>query len=463
MAFTLDYIREHQLIGQIWRLYDGSDVVDDSTVVVHFREPVAYYQSLNFAVPPVLPRHIWHGVDEPRRFVGAAALVGSGMFAFDAWDTDARVAYLRRSAGPGLPEPPIDRVEIHFFSSPGALVLALRRGDIDVIMGAERHVSPAFLNTLIDAPGVSTLEIPAAAVPLTLVFNGARAPTGERAFRQAIALALDGQTLVQTVLRGRGQTAERGFVPPGSWTYAGPFPPLAPDSRRAAALLDSLGYVDRDGDGLRESPTGTAFSLPLIPQSWQSSGDALRATEVLVHQLRQVGLAATVDKHVVDREYELLWDERDYVAYVGHTTPTATRDGGHVYFADYKDFSYGTFADSSYHALLDRITEAPNETAYLAAVAEAQKWNARQLPGIALAWGTQVYAWRSDRFADWSPVAGEGLPSYASWSTVRPVAQTTIDNNPGASPSGERSSPAWWLATGLAIVMIWRLWRRRAN
>ena len=458
-AFTLDYIRQHQLIGQIWRFYEGSHVLDDTTLVVRFNRSVAYYQSLMFAVPPVLPRHIWQEVEEPRRFAGAEALVGSGVFAFHAWDADARVAYLRRSDGPAVPRPPIERVEIRFFSSPGALILSLRRGEIDLLMGAQRHVPPAFLDAITSEPGVATLEMESAAVPLTLVFHGTRAPTRELAFREAVALAIDVKLIIQTVLRGHGRVAGRGFVPPANWTYGGPFPPLVQDVARSRILLDSLGFVDRDGDGLREDPEGAPFHLPLIPETWQSTGEAVRAAEVLVHQLRQVGLSASVDKHVVDREYELLWDERDYLAYVGHTTPTSTRDGGHVYFADYAGFSYGTFTDSAYHVLIDRITGSPDEAAYLSAVRDAQAWNDRHLPGIALAWGTRVYAWRDDRFTGWSPVVGDGLPSYLSWSTVRPLSP--------AEPTGDTDSGAAgrllvWGSLGLAAVVAARaLWQRR--
>lgn len=454
VAATIDAYGEHQLIGQIWRLYDRSDVIDDSTVVVRFREPVAFYQTLMFTVPPILPSHIWHDVAEPRRFAGADALIGSGRFAFVAFDVDARVAYLERSHNPALAPTIIDRVEVRFFADPGALWLALRRGDIDVVMGAERHVPPAFIDAVVGQAGVDTLSIPSAAVPLTLVFHGQQWPTSSRAFRRAVSLAVDSETFVRTVLRGRGQTAGSGFVPPGSWTWDGSRSPIRQDRAAATALLDSLGFVDRDGDGLREDPAGDPFVLPLIPETWQSTGEPLRATEVLIDQLRHIGLAASVERHVVDEEYALLWDQRDYLAYVGYTTPTSTRDGGHVYFAEYKDFSYGTFTDSAYHAVLDDITAAPDKAAYLAAVAAAQRWNRQQLPGLALAWGDRMLAWRGDRFQGWSPVAGEGLPSFASWASLRRV------ESPEHAPEEARN---WFgLVAASAVVLgvaVW--WRRR--
>lgn len=447
VAFTLDLIRQHQLIGQIWRLYEGTEVVDDSTAVVRFREPVAYHQSLMFTVPPMLPAHLWRDVGDPRRVSGEGAMVGSGVFAFDEWDADARIARLRRADSPAVPHSVVDRVEVRYFADAGALWLALRRGDIDVVMGAERHVPPSLVDAVADEPGIDTLSTPAGGVPLSLVFHGEREPTSDPRFREAIALAVDGDRLVRTVLHGRGRVGGRGFVPPGNWTWAGPFPRLVYDAAAARARLDSLGFVDLDGDGLREDPTGAPFSLPLIPELWQSTGEHLRAAEALVYQLRQVGLSSTVSRHVVDEEYALLWEDRDYLAYVGYTTPVSTRDGGHVYFADYRDFSYGTFTDSTYHRLLDAVNMAPDEAAYLDAVARVQQWNAGHLPGLALAWGDRVYAWRADRFSGWTPVAGEGFPSYATWSALRPVEGQM---SPGRQEAGW--SVAVWTAAAIAAV-----------
>ena len=58
------------------------------------------------------------------------------------------------------------------------------------------------------------------------------------------------------------------------------------------AMLDELGYVDVDGDGLREDPEGNAWSVPLAtasPDEW------LRQAEVLEAQWRAVGIPLQID------------------------------------------------------------------------------------------------------------------------------------------------------------------------
>ena len=56
------------------------------------------------------------------------------------------------------------------------------------------------------------------------------------------------------------------------------------DLPRAKALLDTYGYVDRDGDGWREQPDGG----PLVIEYMTQPDEALRPLdEILQAQLRQ--------------------------------------------------------------------------------------------------------------------------------------------------------------------------------
>ena len=50
------------------------------------------------------------------------------------------------------------------------------------------------------------------------------------------------------------------------------------DPERASAMLDELGYVDVTGDGLRETPEGTAWSVPLAVSS---SDEYMRIAQVI--------------------------------------------------------------------------------------------------------------------------------------------------------------------------------------
>ncbi|MGI6239130.1 MAG: ABC transporter substrate-binding protein [Christensenellales bacterium] len=97
-------------------------------------------------------------------------------------------------------------------------------------------------------------------------------------FRQAITIALDAQEIIDSVYLGLAEPqVEFGCV------Y---------DIEGAMELLDSVGIVDQDGDGFRETPSG----LPLQWQIWtQSSGssDYIQVCELAVEYWREIGLNAS--------------------------------------------------------------------------------------------------------------------------------------------------------------------------
>ena len=444
VAFTLEYLKEHEIIGQLWRFLERAEAIDRQTVKVRFTEPVAFYQSMFFPWPKILPRHIWAEVEDPENFQGVEAMVGCGPFALVRYDADARQAFLKRTPGFFAGETRIDSVQIRFFASTEALVLALKRGDIDLVMGPGNHIPQIYIPALEEEDGLELMEVDDGGVPLTMVFHYDKHPVRKRAFRRAVAHAVDSRTLIATVRRGRGKVPELGFVPPGAWTYGGAGPQLQHDPVRARALLDSLGFVDRDQDGMREDEKGGPMTLEIVPETWQAQGQTVRAVEMIVHQLGEVGIRAQMVKYVVEQEYEKLWEERDYQIYVGYATHAGVRDGGHVYFANYRDFSYGTFEDSTYLTLIDAITAAADEDAYLAAVRTAQQYNIRELPGLALIWGEKAFAFRRDRFRGWRKMASYGIPNYDSWFSVEPVAQK----------ERVESSSTWPTTAALGILIM---------
>jgi oligopeptide transport system substrate-binding protein len=87
--------------------------------------------------------------------------------------------------------------------------------------------------------------------------------TPERvALRRAIALAFDRRQAIDIIFNG-GALPANGLVPPG---VAGNDPGQVTDVfdhdlPRAKALLDLYGYVDRDGDGWRETPEGRPLAI----------------------------------------------------------------------------------------------------------------------------------------------------------------------------------------------------------
>jgi hypothetical protein len=85
----------------------------------------------------------------------------------------------------------------------------------------------------------------------------------DRDVRRAIAMAIDRQALVDGIMGGHNERG-RASVTPVHWAYDAGARRSATTPTPRGLLLERAGWVDRDGDGIREDGAGPA--LPLPPQ-----------------------------------------------------------------------------------------------------------------------------------------------------------------------------------------------------
>jgi ABC-type transport system substrate-binding protein len=114
--------------------------------------------------------------------------------------------------------------------------------------------------------------------------------TPERvALRRAMVLAYDVGGEIEIIRKGQAIPAQSPIAP-GVVGYDPEFHTLAQeyDPPKAKALLDMFGYVDRDGDGIREQPDGS----PLVIRFKYDAGSAEKRqlAELYVKSLQDVGV-----------------------------------------------------------------------------------------------------------------------------------------------------------------------------
>ena len=108
------------------------------------------------------------------------------------------------------------------------------------------------------------------------------------ALRRAICLALDVDKEIRLVRRRQAVKAQTPVMPltygfdPAARTEMGSF-----SQSRAKALLDTFGYIDRDGDGWREQPDGSPLRLEWATQPTQV---ARQLNEIIRADLTAIGL-----------------------------------------------------------------------------------------------------------------------------------------------------------------------------
>jgi ABC-type transport system substrate-binding protein len=233
--------------------------------------------------------------------------VGTGPFRLAAWTRSSRIV-LERNPGyreehydfaaaadaPGLaPDtlrlqgrrlPMIDRVEIAIIEESQPRWLAFLQGQLDILdpvpVDLVRVAAPnGRLAPFLERKSVKATFTPMSDITLSY-FNMEHPLVGgyepeKVALRRAIAMGFDGHQYIRTIFSGFGVQAQSPFCP-GTFGYDPAYrtPMSDYDPARARALLDTYGYIDRDGDGWRETPKGTPLTLEIAASNTQRDRSA---------------------------------------------------------------------------------------------------------------------------------------------------------------------------------------------
>jgi peptide/nickel transport system substrate-binding protein len=335
---------------------------DPNTVVIHSKVTDPKLPTMDVYI---LPKHIWEKQDA-KAITKYDALdgVGSGPFVLDHFE---KGQFARFKANPYYygGKSPISSVVLRVFDNPDAMVAALKRGEID----AAEDVPGTAFHQLEKDPSMVTVQGNQGAMEEFAINGGDGLKKPHPALldprvRQAIAHAIDKQTIVKRVLSGLGTPADTLSVSPNTaWS------PKIPDGQqfdfdiaKANQLLDQAGYKDTNGDGIREMPGG---GRPLkFRYAVRSEGDAGEPTaELITGWLRQIGIATT-QKVYNDSQLTEVIGKGDYDLFVWGWTPFVDPDPMLSYFtcgqvsSDPKDptnyYNDANWCDHTYDALYNQ-------------------------------------------------------------------------------------------------------------
>ncbi|MGI9003101.1 MAG: ABC transporter substrate-binding protein [Pseudonocardia sp.] len=350
---------------------------------------------------PILPAHIWSQVPPDQAKSYAELPVGTGPYRLADFDP---ITGYRFEANPGYfaGAPVVRELVMPIISDPSATFTALRSGEIDA---AFRPLSPELIEQFSATPDVGVIQTQPLQFP-ELRLNFRRAPFDQPRFRQALSLAVDRQELLDTVFLGQGRIADRGYPHPDSpWTD--PTLSTPSDAVRAAALLDELGFTDRDGDGVRDGPAGPLRYTIAAPGA---EPVAVRAAEIVAEQLGAVGIAATA-QGLDAGSYADLSTSRDYDLLLGSITAHGTADPTQFimshrsgYLWDAPEIPY-----PEWDTLFEQWKAAATVTDRRDVAFAMQQLFNRQPTSIPLFYPDEFWAFRPDAFAGWVESPGFGI------------------------------------------------------
>ena len=278
-------------------IVDSIAAPDAHTARVHFRtrSPEQFYSLVYTLVP--LPAHRLEAI--PDTALAQSPLVrtpvGSGPFRFVSWTPRVR---LELAAVPSYyrGRPTVDGVAFVIAAQGATVAARLLAGEADFM---EQLSPPDFAqlpaNGAVKSKPYGSLDYAFLQFNLHEPSSPAQphALFADRALRRALAMIVDRTAIARSVWGDSLAQPALGPFARSQWTADTSLGGIAHDPRGAARILDSLGWIDTNGDGVRErNGRPLAFSL-LYPASSRSRA---AAAVILQAQLQAVGVRVTLEQ-----------------------------------------------------------------------------------------------------------------------------------------------------------------------
>jgi peptide/nickel transport system substrate-binding protein len=295
---------DYPWMGDYTYYFETMEATGDNEVVITLSEAIPNIDA-QLVFLYVLPKHVWE-TEDPVEYENVTA-IGSGPFQMVEYRQNEFVHMAANEDSSGG-TPNVDEVILQTFENQDALVQAIRTGQVDMIT----EMPNTAVESLREDPNIEVVTgAPFAPGVTDIIFNQVSPEncppddgvcTGhpalqDRNVRLALAHATDKQRIIDVVLLGLG-TPGTTLIPDGlGFWYNSGLQDYAYDVEEANRILDEAGYLDTDGDGVREMPDGSQSLTFRI--NWPSDSiDAPRTAELLSEMWSQVGV--TLEAQAMD-------------------------------------------------------------------------------------------------------------------------------------------------------------------
>lgn len=349
---------------------------NDSTVAFHYQR--RYPEMLAHSSLAIIPRHQFMTVEAAELRDHPAlqdpveeSLVVSGPFMISEWRRGERIVLGRNPEF--RPEPYLDRIVLRILPDANSRLIELQNGDADFVKGVPFDRIPELLarpDLRIEHEEQRNYEF--------IGYSGDNfAPFADPELRRALGLAID----VPGIISALGMD---DFAEPAGGPYAPIFrdlydretmPPLGHDAAESRRILESKGWVDGDGDGVREKD-GTPLRFSLLT----NAGNQRRADvmQIVERQWREVGVDVELRTLETGAFFERFY-AGDFEAALGGWIVGLSPDIAPLFRSD-SPYNITAFDDPRTDSLLDQARSEPTAEAAAARWREAARAIVEQQP-----------------------------------------------------------------------------------
>lgn len=225
--------------GEADRL-EGFEVLGELDFVITLAQPFeAFLACLSMPGASILDRETTEAAGD-RFGTDPDATVGTGAYILKSWDVGKGMLLVVNPTcweGP----PANDGLDVRFITNSATMRRMFENGELDILDLNDLGTSAEYFihGDIYQDRLLMTQQIAITYIAL----NESVAPLGDARVRRALQLALNRQTLLDSIYSGRGEL-ENGIFPHGLSGYNPDLPEIPCDPQVAAALLGEAGYPD---------------------------------------------------------------------------------------------------------------------------------------------------------------------------------------------------------------------------
>jgi ABC-type transport system substrate-binding protein len=309
--------------------------------------------------------------------------------------------------------PFVDKIQFKVMPGDDQQVLALLNNDIDLIGDM---LDPTFLEELIDTEDIEVASRIQNGYGY-LVVNCAKYPFNITAFRRAAAFALDKYAISEDIWNGLAQPQDSIVPVVNPLTIEGqlPYSYYNANIEFGNQLLNEAGFYDVHGDGFREAPDGSSFSV--LVESAMSSSVAIEIGEKMAEGLQALHINATSFPTDLYDSLNRLRFHGDYdMVFLGRSFSSFDVDWlAYEFWGEYADVDYQNFANfnnASYDSRRDQLLHATDYFEKLEAALAMQEILVYECPYIICYERHIISAYRTDKFEGFMNDALDGVPAW---------------------------------------------------
>ncbi len=257
VKFTIEYMKENH--APWWwnavKDVESVEVLDTYTVRITLKDTDVWYTRKLAEMLPMIPKHLWENVQWNTT---NPPMIGTGPY---MWVEHVPGEYVKLKKNPNYWRkgyPKFDEIIFPIITNPSAMLLSLKKGEIHYMTW---YVPPASIRDVAADPNLRLFSTPSPSF-YYLGFNLKRYPLSEKVVRKAIAMIIDKDKIVNELLLGWGRPADWYCAPNYEyWWNPDANTSIYVNVDEANRILDEAGFIDIDGDGIREVPLTFTPSL----------------------------------------------------------------------------------------------------------------------------------------------------------------------------------------------------------